>query len=335
MGATRKLALFVVVGLVAISTAITVYTANEPNRRDEVTSNQEGLSIERAASLYVTYCLQCHGPAGLGNQEADADGNSMGRAGVPLNQVIFTEEELQDQRAIFQSDDPVEQGIAEDWIRFRIMYGAPGEAQLYRYYDQTPAMPAFRHDLNIEQINNLVWLIMEGDWNYVYNYSVHQTGLQVCEATPEADRSGMCEGEMEHAVAYPTVPVDPVTESDDAEVPAEGEDAGTTDTPDEGTGEGDTGGSGGEHQVVSTDNAFDTDAITAKPGDTITLTNEGFVGHDFVVNDLGIGTDVLNNGESMSITIPEDAEPGDYEFICSVPGHKEAGMVGTLTIEAP
>lgn len=321
MGATRKLALVVVVGLIAISTAITVYTANEPNRRDDVTGNQEGLSIERASSLYVTYCLQCHGPAGLGNMEMDADGNPMGRAGVPLNQSLFTQDQWDSARAIFQSDDPVEQGIAEDYIRFRIMYGAPGEAQLYRTYNQSPAMPAFRHDLNIEQINDLVWLVMNGDWNYVYNYAVHQTGLGVCEATPTADG---CE-DPDHAVAYPTVPV----EADEEEGGDEG-DSGDTDS-------GDTGesGSGGEHQITAVDSAFDTDAITVKPGDTIVLTNEGFLEHDIAVEELGLDSGLAGNGETVSITIPEDAEPGEYEFFCSVPGHKEAGMVGTLTIEAP
>lgn len=320
MGATRKLALMVVVGLIAISTAITVYTANEPNRRDEVTSNQEGLSIERAGSLYVTYCLQCHGPAGLGNTEVDANGESMGRAGAPLNQSQMSEVDLANAKAIFQSDDPVEQGIAEDWIRFRIMYGAPGEAQLYRTYNQTPAMPSFRHDLNIEQINDLVWLIMEGDWNYIYNYSTHQTGLTVCEATPEADRDESCD----HASAYPTVP------------PAAGEeDEG--DTGSEATPEADNGGesTGGEHQIVSTDNAFDTDAITAKPGDTIVLTNDGFLEHDIVVDDLSLDSGLAGNGQTVTITIPEDAAPGEYEFHCSVPGHAESGMTGTLTIEAP
>lgn len=325
MGATRKLALVVVVGLIAISTAITVYTANEPNRRDDITDNQQGLSIERASSLYVTYCLQCHGPAGLGNMEVDADGNPMGRAGVPLNQELFTEDQWESARAIFQSDDPVEQGIAEDYIRFRIMYGAPSEGQLYRTYNQVPAMPSFRDDLNIEQINDLVWLIMEGDWNYVYNYSVHQTGLSVCDATPTAEG---CE-DTDNVVAYPTVPADePVTESGDAEVPVEGEEEeGDADT-------GDTG-SGSEHQVVAIDIAFDTDAITAKPGDTIVLTNEGFLQHDFVVDELGLDSGLANNGDTLTVTIPEDAEPGDYEFYCSVPGHKEAGMFGTLTIEAP
>lgn len=323
MGATRKLALVVVVGLIAISTAITVYTANEPNRRDDVTGNQEGLSIERASSLYVTYCLQCHGPAGLGNREMDADGERMGRTGAALNQSTFTEEELESARVVYQSDDPVEQGIAEDWVRFRIMYGVPSEQQVYRDPNAPVLMPAFAQDLNVEEINSLVWMIMNGDWNYVYNYAVHQTGLGVCEATPTAEG---CEGDMEHAVAYPTVPPTAAPEGEEG-------DAGATPTSGD---EADAGsGSGGEHQIVATDSAFDTDAITAKPGDTIVLTNNGFLEHDFVVDELGLDSGLANNGETMTVTIPEDAAPGDYEFYCAVPGHKEAGMVGTLTIEAP
>lgn len=29
------------------------------------------------------------------------------------------------------------------------------------------------------------------------------------------------------------------------------------------------------------------------------------------------------------------SEPGEYEFVCTVAGHKEAGMVGTLVVNAP
>lgn len=323
MGATRKLALVVVVGLIAISTAITVYTANEPNRRDDETSEQQGVSIERATSLYTTYCLQCHGPAGLGAAEKDAEGNSMGRTGGVLNQnAALSEEQLAAAPVVFQSDDPVKQAIAEDWIRFRIMYGAPSEPQVKQDGNVPVAMPSFRHDLNVEEINSLVWLIMHGDWNYVYNYAVHTTGHSVCEATPAADRTESCD----EAVAYPTVP------------PAAGEgeegDTGGEATPEATDNGGETGG-GSDHAVEATDNAFDTDAITVKPGDTITLTNNGFAQHDLQVTDLGIGTDLLNNGDSMTITIPEDAQPGDYEFFCSVVGHKESGMVGTITVEAP
>lgn len=349
MGPVRKLAMFVVIGLIAISTAVTVYTANEPDRRGEETSEQSGVSIERASSLYITYCLQCHGPAGLGNMEVDAEGNNMGRVGAPLNQSLLSEEELQGRAAIFQTDDPVEQAIAEDWIRFRIMYGAPSEGQLNRNYNQVPAMPAFRHDLNVEEINSLVWLIMNGDWNYVYNQAVHYTGQAACEATPEAEREESCD----HAVAYPTVAPTPAEEGEEESPPVDagaaeeaGDDVNTGDTDDVATpgAESDQTGSdqsaAGEqtvtdHTVTSVDNDFDTETIEARPGDTITLTNEGFAQHDLVVDELGIATDLLNNGQSMTITIPEDAEPGEYEFYCSVPGHKEAGMVGTLTITEP
>lgn len=328
MGATRKLALVVVVGLIAISTAITVYTANEPNRRDTETRVQEGTSIERAGSLYITYCLQCHGPAGLGRDEVDADGNNMGRVGAPLNQSLYTDEQLQSARVIYQSDDPVEQGLAEDWVRFRIMYGVPAEGIITNDPRTIVQMPAFRHDLNVEEINSLVWLIMHGDWNYVYNQAVHYTGQNVCEATPEADRTDACEGDMHDAVAYPTVPPTPVDEDDENDDTG---DNGDTDNGDADNGEADSG----DHALSATDNAFDTDAITAKPGDTITLTNDGFAQHDLVVDELGLDTGLLNGGDNVTITIPEDAEPGEYEFYCSVPGHRESGMVGTLTIEAP
>jgi len=29
------------------------------------------------------------------------------------------------------------------------------------------------------------------------------------------------------------------------------------------------------------------------------------------------------------------SEPGEYELLCTVPGHKEAGMTGTLAVAAP
>lgn len=323
MGSVRKLALFVVIGLIAVSTAVTVYTANESNRRGDETSEQGGLSIERASSLYITYCLSCHGPAGLGMAEADADGENMGRTGGILNQSIYSEDQLEG-RVVFQSDDPVQQGIAEDWIRFRIMYGIPAEGQVKQDSSAVVTMPAFRHDLNVEQVNDLVWLIMNGDWNYVYNQAVHETGVGVCEATPEADRADECLGDMHDAVAYPTVAPTSVPE---------GEEGGDAEATPEDSGE--STGSGADHAVTATDNAYDTDAITVQPGDTITITNEGFAQHDFAVDDLGLQSDMMNGGDTVTITIPEDAAPGEYEFHCTVPGHKEQGMVGTITVDAP
>lgn len=72
--------------------------------------------------------------------------------------------------------------------------------------------------------------------------------------------------------------------------------------------------------------------IMASPGDVIDVINVSALEHDFVVDALGIDAD-LSNGVVVEVEIPEDAEPGEYEFYCSVPGHKPAGMMGTLIIE--
>lgn len=40
------------------------------------------------------------------------------------------------------------------------------------------------------------------------------------------------------------------------------------------------------------------------------------------------------SGEQASVTFTP-TEPGTYEFYCTVPGHREAGMIGQLTVTAP
>jgi len=71
--------------------------------------------------------------------------------------------------------------------------------------------------------------------------------------------------------------------------------------------------------------------LTVTPGQEVIAINIGILAHDFTVDDWSIKVD-LPTGDPVTITIPEDAAPGDYEFYCSVPGHREIGMVGTLTI---
>jgi plastocyanin/mono/diheme cytochrome c family protein len=338
----------VIVGLVALSTLLVVYLAAEPARRDDETTEQEAVSIERGTSLYITYCLQCHGPAGLGAAEAVEPR----RTGGILNQdAIYPEEAQADLNANFHSDDPVAQGIAEDWIRYRIIYGVPAD-QFRQNYEGPIQMPAFGRDLNVEEINALVYLIMQGDWNYVYNTAVHETGLSLahtqCLATPGADAAS-CEAISEAPPAYPTPPAPAGQGSADtaaeAAVPEgtpetapeqqpSGGDKQTEPVEEDQSGANADGAAATEIEALDS-LAFSETELTLKPGDTITMTNDGFLEHDFTVDELGIHEVTPGNGDTVTITIPEDAASGDYEFYCSVPGHREGGMAGTLTVEAP
>jgi plastocyanin len=81
--------------------------------------------------------------------------------------------------------------------------------------------------------------------------------------------------------------------------------------------------------------AFDQTDLTTKAGAvTINFDNPAALSHDVKVEDssgteLG-GTDLVSQGDA---TATVDLQPGSYTFFCSVPGHREAGMEGTLTVK--
>ncbi|HWK81598.1 MAG TPA: plastocyanin/azurin family copper-binding protein [Thermomicrobiales bacterium] len=315
MGAVQKLATVVMIGLVALATVFLVYAANEPNRRDTQVTRQDDLAIERGTELFITYCLQCHAPDGTGYMEGT------GRIGGVLNQSKYPDTSTL--QIVYQSNDPAMQAKAEHFIRYRLENGAPGDPR------QPLVMPAFGQDLNVEQINDLVYLIMHVDWNYVYNESVLTTGHNEQTAVCATDPSNAICSEKEPA-AYPTVPPTPVP----AATPAASGDSGTASTTESSTASsGDAGTASGAPvlELDAQDVSWSQKDITLKPGDTFTLKNTGVLLHDFVVDELGIKVEV-KAGESTTVTIPADAKPGTYTFYCSQPGHKESGMVGTLTI---
>lgn len=63
---------------------------------------------------------------------------------------------------------------------------------------------------------------------------------------------------------------------------------------------------------------------------TIELNDTGIVPHNLTVDALGIQI-VAAAGRSTSATF-QDLAPGTYEFYCSISGHRQAGMVGTLIV---
>lgn len=99
------------------------------------------------------------------------------------------------------------------------------------------------------------------------------------------------------------------------------------------------GGGGGSTVDISTpsggDLAFNQKDVSAKAGSvTIDFDNMQSLQHDVKVEDssgqeLG-GTDLVS---SATATATVDLQPGSYTFFCSVPGHREAGMEGTLTVK--
>lgn len=93
-----------------------------------------------------------------------------------------------------------------------------------------------------------------------------------------------------------------------------------------------SGANGNEFEVVSHDIFFEPKEVTiaADTDVTIVLPNEGAAPHNFSIDELDISIDQAP-GETHEITI--NAPAGVYEFYCNVPGHREAGMIGTLTIE--
>lgn len=73
-------------------------------------------------------------------------------------------------------------------------------------------------------------------------------------------------------------------------------------------------------------NAF---SIPANTPVTVTLRNGGQAPHNFSIDALRISQDVAP-GATGEVTI--DAPAGTYQFYCNKPGHRELGMVGTLTV---
>lgn len=74
--------------------------------------------------------------------------------------------------------------------------------------------------------------------------------------------------------------------------------------------------------------------LTVPAGGTIEMTNSGVTEHNFAVEGYNDDSpvDLPVGGEAVEWAIPADLTPGDYVFYCEVPGHRQAGMEGTLTI---
>ena len=111
-----------------------------------------------------------------------------------------------------------------------------------------------------------------------------------------------------------------------------------------------------EITVEMTDFAYSKPSLTVAAGQPVTLTlkNTGNVEHDFVVEEIDVTTNVIQDsgsdahhahGEEKNYDLHASAgvgdttvleftalQPGTYKFFCSVEGHEQAGMVGELIV---
>jgi uncharacterized cupredoxin-like copper-binding protein/mono/diheme cytochrome c family protein len=149
--------------------------------------------------------------------------------------------------------------------------------------------------LNDEQIYELATMIQNVDWNRVYNETIATDG------------------------GYPTFPPPPAPAGGAAPTPAPSA--------------AQTAPTSGPITIEMHDIFFQPKDVTIPAGQDVkvTLKNLGAAPHNFSIDALKISQDVAP-GETKEITI--NAPAGTYEFYCDVPGHKEAGMVGTLTAKA-
>jgi plastocyanin len=121
-----------------------------------------------------------------------------------------------------------------------------------------------------------------------------------------------------------------------AEGPSEEESVGPTTGSKEK--EGEAAGKGGvttlDLAADPTALAFDTTELTAKAGKvTIDFDNPSAIPHNVVILEDGKELAGFEPIAESAEKLEADLEAGSYEFICSVPGHAQAGMQGTLTVE--
>lgn len=161
---------------------------------------------------------------------------------------------------------------------------------------------------------------------------------------PYENEGGALGGESEKNEEQAEKGAEGSVESEEPVGPSESEGGGKSSQGDSEKGKGGSekakGGGGGaastmlEVEASPTALAYDTTELEAKAGKvTIDFKNPSPIPHNVVIEEDGkelAGFEPLAEGEESESA---ELKPGTYTFYCSVPGHREAGMEGTLTVK--
>lgn len=87
-----------------------------------------------------------------------------------------------------------------------------------------------------------------------------------------------------------------------------------------------------EIHLIAHDIKWDIEMIETEVGQPLLLviTNEGLLDHNFEIVELGVNENIAP-GETIELELIFD-HAGVFDFICNVPGHAEAGMVGKIIV---
>jgi plastocyanin len=66
---------------------------------------------------------------------------------------------------------------------------------------------------------------------------------------------------------------------------------------------------------------------------TLVMENPSPVEHNVSLEGGGVSEEGETVGQGGTSTVSAEVDPGDYTFYCSVAGHQDGGMEGTLTVE--
>lgn len=85
--------------------------------------------------------------------------------------------------------------------------------------------------------------------------------------------------------------------------------------------------------LTAANHHFGTSELHAQVGETVALRleNDDSAGHSFDIDELGVHVSMPPGEPALALF--KASAPGTYTFYCGVPGHREAGMVGTLVVE--